>query len=260
MKKMTERTGIIIQARIGSTRLPNKVMMNLGGKPVLEQVFERCGLVNVDEIIIATSKKKENDVIEKFCGDKEIKFFRGSEDDVLSRYYEAAKKFNLDFVVRITGDCPLISPEVISMAIIDFQRSRVDYLSNSVKRSYPRGLDVEIFSFEALEKANKLAKKKPEREHVTAFIYGNPKKFKIGHLIVKGWLNHPEIRLCLDTEDDFKLLSIIYNKLGVNKLTPIKKVIKFLKENPNLIQLNNKSEIEQQRKIKHQGIRQDILK
>lgn len=255
-----DKIGIIIQARMGSTRLPNKIMKNLGGKSVLERVFERCRLANVNEVIIATSKKKENDVIEKFCKERMINFFRGSEDNVLKRYYETAKKFGLDIIIRITGDCPLISPEVINKIIEEFKKLKVDYLSNAVKRSYPRGLDVEVFSFEALKKTNKLAKKKPEREHVTSFIYGNPEKFKVGYLIVRGWLRRPEIRLCLDTEDDLKLLRIIYKKLKVSKRTSIKEVINFLNENPELIKINNKSEIEQQLKIKRQGIRQDFIR
>ena len=257
---MTEKVGIIIQERVGSTRLPNKVMKDLEGKPVLEHVFERCKLANVDEVIIATSKKKENNVIEKFCKAKGINFFRGSEEDVLERFYQAARKYNLKTVIRVTGDCPLISPEIINVTITDFQKSGVDYLSNSVRRSYPRGFDVEVFSFEALKKANELAKKKPEREHVTSFIYSHPDKFKLGYLVAKNWLNHPEMRLCLDTEDDFKLLSIIYKKLKVNKHTPVKEIIIFLEQNPKLVKLNNKSELEQQNKNKEEGIKQNIIK
>jgi len=257
---MVTKTGIVIQARIGSTRLPNKIMANLGGKPELEHVYDRCKMANVDKVIIATSTKKENDVIEKFCKEKNIDFFRGSENDVLDRFYKTAKKFELDVIIRATGDCPLISPEVINKVIEGFKKQKVDYLSNAIKRSYPRGLDIEIFSFETLEKAHKMAKKKPEREHVTSYIYGNPKKFKIGHLMVKGWLNHPEIRLCLDTKEDLKLLKIIYNELKVNKITPIKKIINFLEKNPHLIKLNNSSEIEQLKKNKLEGVKQKVLK
>ncbi|MEK6945622.1 MAG: glycosyltransferase family protein [Nanoarchaeota archaeon] len=257
---MTEKTGIIIQARIGSTRLPNKVMKDLGGKPVLEWVFERCKLANVDEVIIATSIKKENDVIEKFCKSRNINFFRGSEEDVLERFYEAARKYNFSTIIRVTGDCPLISPEIINTALADFQKSRVDYLSNSVRRSYPRGFDVEVLSFGVLEKANKFAKKKPEREHVTSFIYGHPDKFKLGYLVAKSWLNRPEMRLCLDTEDDFKLLKIIYDKLKINEHTPVKEIVKFLEQNPKLVVLNNKSEIEQRSKNKEEGIKQKIIR
>jgi spore coat polysaccharide biosynthesis protein SpsF (cytidylyltransferase family) len=251
---------VIIQARVGSTRLPNKIMKNLRGKPELEHVFNRCKATKADEVIIATSKKKENDAIEKFCKEREINFFRGSENDVLDRFYNAAIKYKLDIIVRVTGDCPLISPEVINTAIEEFKKLKVDYLSNAIKRSYPRGLDVEIFNFETLKKTHKLAKKKTEREHVTSFIYSNPEKFKIVHLIVKGWLNRPEMRLCIDTNEDLNLLEIIYNNLNITKDTPIKEVISFLNKHPKLIAMNNQSEIEQRDKNKIEGVNQDIFK
>jgi spore coat polysaccharide biosynthesis protein SpsF len=254
------KIGIIIQARIGSSRLQNKVMIDIEGKPLLWHVVERCKKSNVDEIIIATSKNSENDVIEKFCKSNNFTCFRGSEEDVLNRYYEVAKKFNLDIIVRVTGDCPLVSPELINEIIMKFNKEKVDYMSNVVKRSFPRGLDVEIFLFSALEKANRKVKEKFQREHVTPFIYNNHELFRIAHLIAKGPLNRPDIRICVDTEEDLKLVKIIYAELYEGGVIPIKEVIKFLNKNPRLLNLNLKSEKEQRKKNKKENINQSLLK
>ena len=244
------KTGIIIQARMASTRLPNKIMLDLCGKPLLWHVVERCKRADIDEVIIATSTNKENDIIEEFCEKNNYKCFRGSEDDVLNRYYKAAKKFKLDIIVRVTSDCPLIAPEIINRAIDGLKKGNGDYVSNASIRSYPRGLDVEVFTFDVLEKAHKLTKDKFQREHVTAFIYNNPQMFKIGSLIVKGLLKKPDIRICVDTKEDFELLKIIYNKFYNCEIIPIMKVMTFLNKNPELAKMNIESEKEHLEKSK----------
>jgi len=241
---MNKKTGIIIQARMGATRLPNKVMLNLCGKPILWHVIERCKKANVDEIILATSINSENNVIEEFCKKNNYNFFRGSENDVLQRYYECAKMFGLDIIVRITADCPLISSKVINIAIKKFKQKEVDYLSNAPIRSFPRGLDVEVFSFNALKKVHESTEDKFQREHVTPFIYNNPKIFRVGTLIAEGLLKKPEIRLCIDTPQDLKLFRIIYNNLYHQKVIPIEEVIRFLDKNTDLIKMNQESEKE----------------
>ena len=238
------KIGIIIQARIGSTRLPNKVMLELSGKKILWHVVERCKKTG-NEVIVATSTNKENDAIENFCRENNYLCFRGSEDDVLNRYYEAAKKYKLDYIIRITADDPLISPEVINQLIENHLREKADYFSNTLTRTFPRGLDVEMFSFKTLEKANALAKTKPEREHVTSFIYNHPEMFKIGSMTAEGKLNRPGFRLCIDTEKDFKLLKIIYEFFYKNNIISIQEVIDFLDKNPELAEMNKESEIEQ---------------
>lgn len=250
--------GIIIQARMASTRLPNKIMLNLGGKPILWHVVERCKKANVNKVIIATSTNSENDVIEKFCAINNCPCFRGSEEDVLSRYYECAKEFNLDIILRVTSDCPLIAPEVLNEAIEKFEKENVDYLSNAAKRSYPRGLDTEIFSFIALEKAHKLATEKSQREHVTSFIYNNPKLFKISHLIAEGILRRPDLRLTIDTPEDLKLLRIIYNNLDEKEIK-IEEVIKFLESHPELAKSNIESEKEHLEKS-NKDLKQEFIK
>lgn len=241
---MNKKVGIIIQARMASTRLANKIMLDLAGKSILWHVIERCKKSHVDEVIIATSTNKENDVIEEFCKENNYECFRGSEDNVLNRYYECAKKFDLDIIVRITGDCPLISPEIINKCMEKFKQENADYVSNAAKRSFPRGLDTEVFSFNTLEKANNLAKDKFQREHVTAFVYNNPRIFNIKHLIAEGLLKRPDIRICVDTKEDLNLLRKIYESLYNKKIIPIEEVIKFLDKNPELMKMNIKSEKE----------------
>lgn len=241
---MKLRTGIIIQARMGSTRLPNKIMLSLSGKPVLWHVFQRCKKADVDKVVIATSVNKENDIIEQFCRENGCSFYRGSEEDVLDRYYNTAKEFKLDVVVRITSDCPLISPEVINECINLFKQGEMDYVSNASKRSFPRGLDVEVFSFKSLEKANSLAKDKLEREHVTSFIYNHPDIFKLGNLVAVGLLKRPNIRICLDTKEDFELLKNIYDSLYKGAPISIFSVMDYLERNPHLVNLNKNSEQE----------------
>jgi len=166
--------GCIIQARMSSTRLPKKVMLKIGEKPVLWYVYNRVKLSKkVNEIIIATSSDKSDDPIEKFCREENIKFFRGSLEDVLDRFYYAAKRFNFEYILRITADCPLIDREIMDKGIdLHFASSNPEntYTSNTLEYTFPDGLDIEIFSFKLLEEAWKNAKLKSEREHVTPYI------------------------------------------------------------------------------------------
>lgn len=245
---------------MGSTRLPGKIFQDLSGKPILEHVIDRCEKSKANTVIVATSTKKENDIIEKFCEDKEILFFRGSEEDVLERYYECAKENGLDIIIRITSDCPLIDPETINHCLEKFESEKVDYLSNAHERSFPRGLDVEVFSFETLEKAHKEAKEKPYREHVTPFIYNNPDKFSIGSLIAEEMLRRPEIRLTVDTPEDLKLMKIIYKRLYKNGFVKIAEVMEFLENNEDLSKINFESEKEQITKNISEGITHKFIR
>ncbi|CAM2881777.1 cytidylyltransferase domain-containing protein [Clostridium sporogenes] len=207
----------IVQARVGSTRLPGKVLKKICGKTILEHDIDRLRRVkNIDEIIIATTTlKKDNDIV-KECKILGVKYFRGSEDDVLSRYYYAAKENNADVVVRITSDCPLIDPE-ISENIIKYyidNKNKYDYVSNTIDRTYPRGLDTEVFSFKALEKAFKEAVSSRDKEHVTPYIWRNSKFFKLSQY--KNSKNYSDLRWTLDTIEDFELIDTIYKLLYPN--------------------------------------------
>ena len=253
------KVGAVIQVRMASSRLPGKAMMKISGRPILKHVVERVKMSSVDEVIIATSVEQSNDEIEKFCKAEGYSCFRGSENDVLSRYFDASKKHRLDTVIRICADDPLIDPKTIDILLNEFKKNNFDYLSNVKERSFPRGLDVEIFKFSALEKAYNLAKLGPEREHVTLFIYSNPHLFKIGNVVANGKLRRPHLRLCVDTVDDFKLMKLIFNRLYRNDFVEIGEVIDFLDRNPDIAWINVESEREQQMRNRREGVKQNIL-
>jgi len=212
------KIGAIIQARMGSTRLPEKVMKSLQGKTVLEHVIERVKQSKlINEIIIATSTHERDAVIESEAFRCDVKAFRGSEDDVLSRYYYAAKSNNLDVVVRITSDCPLIDPIVLDEIIEYYLKSKKHIVSNAgsdlSNRTYPRGLDTEVFSFNVLENAFNHAEEKYQREHVTPFIYENTNQA----FYYKNNIDYSMYRWTLDTDEDFKLITEIYRRLYSGK-------------------------------------------
>ena len=208
------KTVIIVQARMTSTRLPGKVLRPVLGKPLLEYQWDRLKKVQgADQIVIATTTNDSDLPIVEFCETRGIAYFRGSEEDVLSRYYQAAIKFKADVVVRVTSDCPLIDPEVMDAAIEKFRSfgDTCDYLSNTVERSYPRGLDVEVMSFVALEAAAHAARKPGEREHVTSYIYTHPHIFQLRHLV--GDENLTDYRWTVDEQKDFELVSMMLEAL-----------------------------------------------
>jgi spore coat polysaccharide biosynthesis protein SpsF len=239
-KQKKINVGAIVQARIGSTRLPGKVLLDIGGKPVIGRVFERLKISQrLNEIILAIPNTKENDVLEKFALENNVNLFRGSEEDVLARYYGAAEKFGLDIVVRITSDCPIIDPGIVDLIIKKHLDSKADYTSNILKRTFPRGLDVEVFDFDVLRKAYEKAKESYQREHVTPYIYENPKFFKLDNFEAPKEMRHPEFRLTLDTKEDYELIKEIFYRLESKKKNfSVKDVIDLIKENPALLKIN----------------------
>lgn len=200
----------IMQARTGSTRLPGKVLKKICGKTVLEHdIYRLRKIKNIDEIIIATTDKEHDNAIINEALRLGVKYFRGSEEDVLERYYYAAKEYSADVVVRVTSDCPLIDSEV-SENIIQYYLdnfNKYDYVSNTIKRTYPRGLDTEIFSFKVLEKAFNEAKLHRDREHVTPYIWGNKNIFKIGQYVNNE--DYSYFRWTVDTKEDLQLVKKI---------------------------------------------------
>ncbi len=207
----------IIQARISSTRLPGKVLKELpfnSGITCLEQVIRRLKKSKkIDDIVIATTEDKEDNEIVDIAKKEDVKYFRGSKENVLSRYYFAAKKNNIDVVVRITSDCPCIDVDITDLTIDAHINKVADYTSNSLTRTYPHGLDVEVFNFNALEEAYKNATKYYEKEHVTPYIYKNPQKFKINIVKAPKELYASDIRITLDTEEDYALLCAVFDYL-----------------------------------------------
>lgn len=225
----------IIQARMESTRLPGKVMMDICGKPVLWHVVSRVSQsACIDKIIVATSTEHYDNVIKDFCDTEKIPVFRGSKNDVLDRYYQCALQFKTDVIVRITADCPLHDANVIDRVIHEFNKGGYDYVTNTIEYTYPDGLDVEVFSINVLESAWKNANLDSEREHVTPYISNNPTtKSKNVAAVTK----YPLYRLTLDTPEDYNFIIKIFEGLN-NYSFGLDDVVAYLKNNPDLLKIN----------------------
>ena len=237
------KTVAIIQARMGSTRLPGKVLRSLCGKTILAHVVDRVrASMAVDEIVVATTDRPADDALAALVPTLGVTLFRGSEDDVLSRYYFAALAAKADTVIRITSDCPLFDGGVLRVMLKDFASRRahglaLDYLSNTLTRSYPRGLDAEIFDFTTLERTQREAAQAFEREHVTPYIYGHPELFALAnHTGVPDLSQH---RWTLDTDEDWRLIEAIYTALyRADRLFGTNDILALFDRQPNLFALN----------------------
>jgi len=231
------RIVVVIQARMGSTRLPGKVLKDLGGDTVLGRVVSRvrrCRLVN--DLVVATSTAPADDVILHECSRLEIRSFRGSEQDVLDRYYLAAREAQAEAVVRITSDCPLIDPGVSDKTIQAFLDVGPDYASNVLERTYPRGLDTEIVTIAALECAWRDAREAYQREHVTPFVYEHPERFRL--LSVKGDHDYSQYRWTLDTPEDLEFIRAVYARSEDGQGLGWKDVLNMVESEPHLAELN----------------------
>ncbi len=201
----------VIQARMGASRLPGKVMLGLEGKPVLWHVCQRVSRSSyVDEVVVATTFQKEDLEIVKYCSSEGIRVFAGSEDDVLDRYYQAAKLFKPGNVIRITADCPLHDPSIIDQVISTHTKEDNDYTSNTMEETFPDGLDCEIMKFSVLKDAWEKAVMASEREHVTQYIIKNS-SYKKGS--VTSPLYRGDERWTLDTGEDYKFIKDVFSKL-----------------------------------------------
>ena len=228
----------IIQARIGSTRLPGKVMMNVENqKPVLYFVIKQlqeCKLI--DKIIVATTTNAEDDQIVNYSKNLGIDCFRGSSKDVLDRYYQCAKEYLVSTIVRITSDCPLIDPEIVDSVINMFENNSYDYITNFLPNpTFPSGTEVEIFSINALKKAWENAKLPSEKEHVTPYFSNHQDEFKITH--IKNSENLSHLRWAVDKMEDLKLVRKIVSKI---KKRPIlmKNIVDLFSKEPELTEIN----------------------
>lgn len=233
------KTVAIIQARMGSKRLPGKVLLPLSGFPVIEHVVRRvkeCKKIN--SIVIATSKSKADLPIVNWCKKNKINFFQGSLNDVLDRYYKASIAYKADIIVRVTGDCPVIDPKILDEVIIKFKKKNYDFYS--LAGNFPDGLDCQVFTFEALKKSSIEAKLKSDREHVGTYIENtNRKSFKIG--AYKKFRKQSHHRWTLDELRDYKFLKKIFDKLFVNfnKNFYTKEILQLLKKEPKLLKINS---------------------
>ena len=228
----------IIQARMGSTRLPGKVLLNLEDKTVLEHVVNRVRFSkHVDDVVVATTISKDDLRIVELCANLGVSIYCGSEDDVLDRYYQAAKLFKADNIVRITSDCPVIDPKIVDGAIILHLKDNADYTSNTLKETYPDGQDVEIFTFASLRTAWKDAKLASEREHVTPYIRNHPDIFKHARLEYQKDLSQK--RWTLDNAEDLEFLRLVYKYLySKNSLFGMDDILALISEKPEIEKIN----------------------
>jgi spore coat polysaccharide biosynthesis protein SpsF len=227
----------IIQARMGSSRLPQKVLKDLGGATVLDRVLNRLGRSRmIQESLVATTIESADNVIVEHCERTGRKVFRGSELDVLDRYYQAAKHTGADVVVRITSDCPVIDPEVTDTTIRAFLDRRADYASNVRVRTYPRGLDTEVMTVQALERAWRESTKPYQRAHVTSYIYENPGEFKLHG--IENDADCSQHRWTVDTPEDLQLLRAIYARFGGRDDFGWREVLKLVQADPSLAEIN----------------------
>ena len=230
------KTVALVQARMTSSRLPGKVLMELSGRSVLSNVIRRVKRARfVDEVMVATTVSESDDPIVEEAQTEMVGVFRGSEQDVLGRYYDAARGVEAEIIVRITADCPLIEPVLIDDVILAYQRELPDYASNTLVRTYPRGLDVEVLSFTTLEQAWKDAREPWQRAHVTPYVYGHPEMFRL--LSVHADENYSRYRWTLDTADDYQFLCALGSRLEIDDCS-WRDIIALLEREPELCLIN----------------------
>ncbi len=228
----------IVQARMGSVRLPGKVLLDLEGRTVLARVVRRLSRSQqIGEVAVATSTLPADDEIVQECGRLGVACFRGSELDVLDRYYQTARAHGADTVVRITSDCPLIDPGVVDETVMAHQSHKADYASNVFARRYPRGLDTEVFTFSALEHAWREARELYEREHVTPYLYEHPDIFRMAS--TNGEIDYSRYRWTLDTPPDLELIRAIYSRFDGRDDFSWQEAILLMESDPKLAEINS---------------------
>lgn len=228
----------ILQARLSSSRLPGKVLRKIMGRTMLELQLERLGRCRkIDKLIVATSIAQEDHAIVNLCDQLKIEVFRGDPNDVLDRFYQAARKYKPENVVRLTGDCPLTDPDLIDELIEFYLIRDCDYASNSLEPTLPDGLDAEVFSFTALKHAWEEARLPSEREHATLYIYTHPELFKTACWRYSRNFSH--LRWTVDEPEDYELICRIYEELyPANMSFTWKDVLALLEQRPELAEIN----------------------
>ncbi|MCB0344575.1 MAG: glycosyltransferase family protein [Bdellovibrionales bacterium] len=227
----------IVQARLGSTRLPRKVLADLAGRPLIHHVFERVSASSkVTGSILATTDAPEDDELSNWALENQLLVFRGSQEDVLERFYYAALASNADIIVRITADDAFKDPQVIDSVVSALLSNSAEYASNTIEPSFPEGVDVEVFRFDALERAHKTASRLFEREHVTPYIWQNPELFKLESVVNARDLSH--MRWTIDTQADLDFARAVYYKLyQPGKVFLLEDIITLLESSPEISKL-----------------------
>ena len=230
-----------MEARMGSSRLPGKVLARIGQKTVLERIFERlkaCELLQ--GMVLATSTNSSDDVLEDFARRHGIPCFRGSEDDVLARVVGAHETMGSEVIVEVTGDCPLLDPSLIDQGIVTFLHNHCDVVTNCRVPSYPQGVDVQVFRLTDLVKVRDSIQDLAVREHVSLYFYENPEKYRIIHLLAPHALRAPDLRLQLDYSEDLQLIRVLYDKLEpvYGPCFGLSEILDLLKREPFLRKIN----------------------
>ena len=231
----------IVQARMGSSRLPGKVMKEICGKPMLEWVIQRAqGAACINQLAVAMTTDPADDILENYCREHGIEYYRGSPADVLDRFVQAGRKFHADVIARLTADCPFIDPDLIDQTFGAFTESRVDFAANRLppphKRTFPIGLDVEIVAMPALEKAWREAIELYQREHVMPYIYQHPELYKM--CIIDHPLDFGSYRWTVDTPEDLLFIQAVAEKQSCRMDFGWLEVIDLLKQHPELMKIN----------------------
>lgn len=233
------RTIATIEARMTSSRLPGKVLLKVLDKSLLGYLINRLKAVpSLDGIVLATTSNSQDDILANFAATENIMCFRGSESDVMARVIGAAQAANADTIVEITADCPLIDPHIIEQAIQIFYANNADYVSNAHKRSFPDGMDVQVFSLDTLKYSASLTSDNLDHEHVTLHIRNNPEIFSHLHIIAPPNMYWPELGVTLDEQADYELIRKIIEHFGSSNLFGCVEIINFLKKNNHLLRLN----------------------
>ena len=239
------KIGAIIQARVSSNRLPEKILKKLpfdSDITVLEQVVRRVkASKKINEVIIATSTQEEDNKIIDLCESKNLPYFRGSLNNVLERFYKTAKHFDLDIIIRITSDCPCLDPELIDKVISFHLENNADYTTTTITRTFPHGLDFSIFNFKALKEAYENAQNDYEKEHVTVYFYKTkPENYRTQVYEANGIFNRPDIRVTLDMPEDYTLLCAVFDFLyKEDELFNLEKIINLFNSKPWLLNINS---------------------
>ena len=234
------KVNAIIQARCGSTRFPNKVFADINGKPLLWHVVSRVKYAKkIDDIIVATTVNYKDDKIEEWCSSEGVNCFRGSENDVLNRYYNASVAFPSDVVVRVTADDPFKEPALIDRVITKLVDEEYDLVTNNFPPSFPEGLDCEAFKFSILELMEKTTRDAFEREHVTQYVYHNPDKFRVGN--VMSDINLSSYRWTIDNVEDYEMVKAVYAKRdkGAEGILLMEEILEILRRNPEIPEINS---------------------
>lgn len=230
-----------VEARMGSSRLPGKMLMDVHGKPAIQRLFDRLREAKMlDDIVLATTTSASDDVLEAWAKRSKVNIFRGSEEDVLERVVRAQAMMKADIIVEITGDCPLLDPDVIDLGIETFLANDCDVVTNARLPSYPQGVDVQIFRFESLKKVAETITDPAVREHVSLYFYENPQTYRVINLIApKAW-RMPGQRLQLDYLEDLELIRSIYARLEprLGPLFGLSDLVALLVSEPSLREIN----------------------